>query len=146
MSSYIAYGSNLHTTSDFGSCVATRRAALYAAMLNHENTLSAISLDAINHGKESLEAAKQRLHEAQNQLNSIPNDSLDNLPITLQLLTALGINFKINTFNDLAVVNHLSQEEIISLLNQQDLQAQVLTVLSPINNLIIFLYRTHIRP
>lgn len=135
------YTEKKDNVSNYGSCIATRRLALIAAIENKEILLSKISIDPTKK-TELLQQVLERLEAAKKEfLAQLKQDyeGEDSLTLTTALMEALDISWEIQSKEDLNVFSTLEPIEITKLLMQKPgLARQCIKIIEGLENFIIF--------
>ena len=134
---------NINATANFQTCIGTRRQKLQAAAQGNEAILEGISISGSQ--RESLISASIALfHKTKEELtrhlaSSSYQYGRDNLGLNCQLLESLGLKFNLVSLEDLNIFKVLSADEMIELLQDDELSAQLITQVHSLENLVILI-------
>src|SRR3990167_7232334 len=132
---------------EIGSCLGTRSADLKKAIAGHETEL--LNLQLSDEIKQKFnEALEEKFKASVHHLKTLLDENkyehgVDKLGITKQLIEALGVKFRLNSVEDLALFNHLSCNEIREILTLPNAATTIVTAIGSIENLVIFVINTN---
>src|SRR3989338_508554 len=132
---------------EIGSCLGTRSAELKKAIAGHETEL--LNLQLSDEIKQKFnEALEEKFKASVHHLKTLLDENkyehgVDKLGITKQLIEALGVKFRLNSVEDLALFNHLSCNEIREILTLPNAATTIVTAIGSIENLVIFVINTN---
>ncbi len=136
---------NPNATSNLNTCIATRRIEIMNAMQGHDRLLSTLrmteadQLVLLNEALARVEMSKRMLQEALSKPTYV---GFDKQPITRSLLTHVGLNWSIQSEQDVQALTQLTATEITELLQDSAFRNGICAQWRSLNDLVIFVMET----
>lgn len=134
---------NINATENLQTCIVTRRTELLNAMKGHEALLESITIS--EEKKNALLSKTQENYEfAQKILSNFlqaPNSyqGYDALRLNLTLLKTLGLSFRVQTADDLSLIQQFELEEMALVLKEEQVQEDIISQINTLENLVTYL-------